>query len=65
MTTAGPLLIESEVAEILRLSVARVRKLARAGEIPCIILPGEEYRFAQPQLEIWLREMGHGEISTA
>lgn len=63
MSTTQALLVESEVARMLRLTTARVRKLARSGQLPCVILPGEEFRFDPTEIDRWLRERRNGEGS--
>lgn len=55
MVTQTPnLLLPIEAAEVLRLSSARVVKLARKGVIPCITMPGGDIRFDAADLTAWI-----------
>jgi len=48
------LLTDSEAGSILRLPSRRVLKLAKAGIIPHIDLPGNEIRFEKSDLDKWI-----------
>jgi len=53
--SAKPLLLdESEVADLLGIIPSRVRRLARQGVIPCILLPDDEIRFDESDLYEWI-----------
>jgi excisionase family DNA binding protein len=54
MTEAQPLLTADEAADILRLTRSRVVKLAKAGELPSVTLPGGEIRFLSSDLWEWV-----------
>jgi len=51
MTT---LLSESEAGAILRLTPRQILKLAKAGQLPAIRLPGNELRFDADDLRTWI-----------
>jgi excisionase family DNA binding protein len=48
------LLTPFEAAELLRLPSRRVVRMAKAGEIPHVLLPGDEYRFDEAELWRWV-----------
>ena len=54
MITTQILLTPLEAGEILRLPSRRVVGLAKAGEIPHVLLPGDEYRFSEAELWRWV-----------
>ena len=55
MNTSCPqLLTPMEAADILRLPTRQVVKLAKAGTIPRVLLPGEEIRFDETDLRTWI-----------
>ena len=49
-----------EAADILRLPTRQVVKLAKAGTIPRIVLPGDEYRFDEQDLLTWIESHKRG-----
>ncbi len=48
------LLTESEAAEFLRLTPRQVLRFAKRGELPSVILPGNEVRFDPAELSRWV-----------
>jgi hypothetical protein len=48
------LLTDDEAATLLRMLRARLVRLARAGKVPCVILPDCEVRFRRSDLESWV-----------
>jgi len=48
------LLAISEAAELLRLTPRQVAKLARRGELPSVLLPGNEIRFDHADIRQWV-----------
>ncbi len=54
MMTTQALLTPIEASDLLRLPTRRVVKLARAGEIPHVLLPGDELRFREAELWLWV-----------
>jgi excisionase family DNA binding protein len=48
------LLDASEAAILLRMGNAKVLRLAKAGGIPCVVLPDGEYRFDRSDLASWI-----------
>ena len=54
MSNPKHLLTPGEAGQVLRLPTVRVTRLARAGEIPAIILPGDEIRFKLDDLWAWI-----------
>ena len=54
MKTRNALLTDSEAADKLRMLPARLGRLARAGKIPCVILPDGELRFDDADLDKWI-----------
>ena len=50
------LLTESEAGDKLRMLPTRVLRLARAGEMPCVILPDGELRFDAVDLDAWIEQ---------
>ena len=52
-----PLLINAhEAGRLLQMLTARVVRLAKHGELPCVVLPDGEYRFQVSDLEVWVAE---------
>lgn len=49
-----PLLSDIGAGRLLNMSSKRVRKLARAGLIPKIVLPNGEFRFDANDLQEWI-----------
>jgi predicted site-specific integrase-resolvase len=47
------LLSDVEAANLLRMLRCRLAKLARAGKVPCVILPDGELRFRRDDLTEW------------
>ena len=62
-TTSRNLLTPGEAAELVRLTTRRLQKLARNGEIPVIVLPGDELRFDERDLWKWVES--HKQTATA
>lgn len=48
------LLTAVEASDILRLTPNQIRKLARGGELPAVVLPGNEVRFDETELWAWV-----------
>lgn len=61
MMTAQILLTPLEAADLIRLPTRQVVKLAKAGSLPCIRLPGDEYRFSEADLWRWVERHRHDE----
>jgi excisionase family DNA binding protein len=57
------LLTVDQVADLLALSMARVRRLSRVGVIPHIALPGGELRFDRRDLLTWIQQQKRGPIN--
>ena len=55
---SGPLLTASEVAEILRVSQARVYELARTGRLGGAVRLGRQLRIERNAFELWLANGG-------
>jgi hypothetical protein len=51
-----PLLTHYDVADLLQMPAARVARMARARQIPCIVMPTGELLFQEDQLREWLAE---------
>lgn len=51
MTSLPPLLTADEVAHQLRLDAETVRRWAREGRIPAILLPGGQWRIRSTDLD--------------
>jgi hypothetical protein len=49
-----PLLTHYDVADLLQMPAARVARMARARQIPCVIMPTGELLFQEQQLREWL-----------
>lgn len=49
------LLRRDDVADWLGVSAQRVSRLARAGEIPAVVLPGGDLAFDRARLAEWIR----------
>ena len=54
MDTTRNLLTPGEAADVCRLTSHRITKLAKAGCIPVVILPGGELRFDEADLWAWI-----------
>jgi len=65
MSTAHQLLTPDQAGEILRLTSARVTRLARTGQIPAIVLPGGDVRFIAAELWGWLEKQRVEEVAPA
>lgn len=48
------LLTDSEAAKALRMLRSRLVRFARAGKVPCVILPDGEVRFRRDDLVEWV-----------
>ena len=48
------LLTDSEAAELLALTSRQVVRLARCGELPMVVLPGNEIRFDADDIRQWI-----------
>jgi hypothetical protein len=52
-----PLLLDAEDAgRLLRMIPARVTRLAKRGQLPCVKLPDGELRYLEEDLARWVRE---------
>jgi len=56
MNATQTLLTPLEAGQLLRLPSRRVVRLAKAGDIPHVRLPGDEYRFSEPDLWRWVEQ---------
>jgi hypothetical protein len=65
MATDVDLLTVFEAAELLAYIPARLKRLARAGKVPCVILPGNELRFVQADLVDWIAQHRQEVVSDA
>jgi hypothetical protein len=54
METTPHLIDPRQAGELLRMLPARVVRLAKRGDIPCVALPNGEYRFVFSELEQWI-----------
>lgn len=54
METPKTLLAQSDVAEMLQLTSAQVGRMARRGQIPTVLLPGDEVRFDPDEVRAWI-----------
>ena len=51
-----PILIDArEAGRLLDMLPARVSRLAKRGDLPCVLLPDGEYRFLPDDLREWVR----------
>jgi predicted site-specific integrase-resolvase len=50
------LLFDHEAAKILRISVVMLRKFARRGQVPAVVLPNGELRFLETELWSYIRD---------
>jgi excisionase family DNA binding protein len=53
------LLTDGEAAKLLRILRTRLVRLARAGKVPCVILPDGEIRFSRADLIEWVAAYRH------
>ena len=51
---ATRLLIDGDAARLLRMPLCRLRRLAKAGGIPHVLLPDDEIRFDPDDLREWV-----------
>jgi hypothetical protein len=57
MQDARPILIDaSEAGRLLGMLPARVTRLAKRGELPCVVLPDGELRYSEEDLREWVAE---------
>ena len=56
METQSRILTDGEAAELLCMIPARLVRLAKAGKVPCVILPDGELRFDARDLWTWVAE---------
>jgi len=49
------LLSDDEAAKVLRMLPSRLKRLARAGQVPHILLPDGEIRFDAGDLAAWIQ----------
>jgi len=45
-----------EAADKLRMLPARLKRLAKAGDVPCVKLPDAELRFEPAALQRWIEQ---------
>lgn len=50
------LLTDTEASDAVRMLRARLVRLARAGKVPCVLLPDGEVRFRRADLENWVAQ---------
>lgn len=56
----GPqILNDDDVAGIVRLTARQVRKLARQGDLPHIVLPTGDVRFIRDDINKWIEAQRH------
>ena len=67
METQSRLLTDGEAAELLCMIPARLVRLAKAGKVPCVVLPDGELRFDSRDLWAWVAEhkQAVGEVAPA
>lgn len=53
----GQLILDSEAAEILRMTTRQVVSLARRGDLPSIRFPNGEIRFDPTDLQRWVESL--------
>jgi len=53
-TTSKELLDASEAAKLLSVLPARLKRWAKAGLVPCVLLPDGEARFVRADLNAWI-----------
>ena len=49
----------NDMSIVLNLPARRVKRLARAGEIPHVLLPGGEIRFEAEEISDWVNRLPH------
>jgi excisionase family DNA binding protein len=54
------LLTTDEAAEVLRMTTNRLSRLVRRGEVPHVLLPGDEVRFDERDLSAWVESRKAG-----
>jgi len=63
MEDTRPILIDCNVAgRLLDMLPARVTRLAKRGDLPCVILPDGEVRYSEDDLRSWVEEHRHPAI---
>lgn len=67
MTERRQLLTSPQVAEILKVSIRTVQRLAESGELPAIKLTGQTgaYVFEPTEVELWQLRRAREEAKTA
>jgi len=56
MSTNEPILIDArEAGRLLDMLPARVTRLAKRGDLPCVILPDGELRYSEEDLRKWVK----------
>jgi excisionase family DNA binding protein len=55
----------AEAAEALRISHKRLGQLVRRGEVPHVLLPGDEVRFDDRDLTAWIESRKAGAVTRA
>ena len=53
------LLDSNDLSIVLNLPPRRVKRLARKGEIPHVVLPGNEIRFEPEEIADWVNQLPH------
>lgn len=57
MSNEEPILIDAyEAGRLLDMLPARVKRLAKRGDLPCVRLPDGELRYLPDDLRSWVRE---------
>ena len=57
MNDDNPILIDArEAGRLLDMLPARVSRLAKRGNLPCVLLPDGEYRFLPDDLREWVQD---------
>ena len=56
----GKLLYVADVARILDLPCSRIRRLIRAGILPCVRLGRRTIRIPETALDAWLQDLARG-----
>ena len=60
-TDSKPIMTVTEVAQYLRLSQAKVYRLAKAGEIPAMRI-GKSWRFRKDLIDNWFRRQVEADL---
>ena len=56
MDSELPPLTVFEAADFLSYTPHQLKKLAHSGQVPCVLLPGDELRFVPADLQRWIAD---------